>query len=233
MTLAAAAAVGLGFFAATRISGPLSALTQTALRITDGDLTQRAKETSGSSEIRLLTRTFNRMAAQLQDTLAGLEQRVADRTRELEQTNQEQERLLTALQTSIAERDVLSSTIRELSSPVLPVADGVLVMPLIGVIDSQRAVNLSTTLLQAIERHHTRVVILDVTGVPIIDTQTARILLQVADASRLLGTQPVLVGIRPELAQTLVGLGVELQNLKSMADLQSALHEALLHLPAR
>jgi anti-anti-sigma factor len=225
--VAAAGAVGLGFFVATRIAGPLITLTHAALRITDGDLSQRAQETSGSSEIRLLTRTFNRMTAQLQENVAGLEQRVAERTQELETINQGQQELLAQLQASLQERDALSATILELSSPVLPVAEGVLVMPLVGVIDSQRAAALSTALLQAIEHNRTRTIILDVTGVPIIDTQTARILMQVADASRLLGARTVLVGIRPELAQTIVGLGVELPNVVSMADLQSALRYVL------
>ncbi|NJN14965.1 MAG: HAMP domain-containing protein [Oscillochloris sp.] len=225
--LAAAGAVGFGFFVATRIADPLSRLTATALQITNGDFSQRTAEGRGSSEIRLLTTTFNRMATQLQETLSGLEQRVADRTRALEQVNQEQERVLAALHASLQERDALSATIRELSSPVLPVADNVLVMPLIGVIDSQRASDLVTTLLEAIERNRARMIILDVTGVPVIDTQTARLLIQAADASRLLGAQPILVGIRPELAQTIVGLGVDLSDLQSMADLQSALRYAL------
>lgn len=224
---AALVAVGFGFFVATRISNPLIALTQTAVQITKGDLTQRAPEGSGSNEMQLLTSTFNQMAFQLQETLAGLEQRVADRTLELQQTNQAQEQLLAELQASLQEREALASTIRELSSPVLPVADGVLVMPLVGVIDSARATTLSTALLSAIDSNQARVIILDVTGVPIIDTHTARILINVAQASRLLGAQTMLVGVRPELAQTLVSLGVALPNITSVADLQSALQQAV------
>jgi rsbT co-antagonist protein RsbR len=110
---------------------------------------------------------------------------------------------------------------------VLPVMRGVLVMPLIGVIDSERAARLTHAVLAAIERHRAGIVILDVTGVPLVDTQVARTLLQVAAAARLLGTQTVLVGLRPELAQTIVGLGLSLGDLITRADLQSGITYAL------
>ena len=127
---------------------------------------------------------------------------------------------------SIRTREALEQTIQGLSSPVLPVLDGVLAMPLIGVIDSQRAALLTASLLSAIEQHRATMVLLDVTGVPLIDTQVARVLLQAADAARLLGAEPILVGIRPELAQTIVGLGLDLSSLKTHADLQSSIRYA-------
>jgi rsbT co-antagonist protein RsbR len=131
------------------------------------------------------------------------------------------ERTLAELHESIATREQLSATVRELSSPVLPVLDGILVMPLIGVIDLARATVILNSLLQAIEQHRAHMVIMDVTGVPLLDTQGARVLLQAADAGKLLGAQLILVGLRPELAQTLIALGLSLSNLLTLADLQS------------
>jgi anti-anti-sigma factor len=100
-------------------------------------------------------------------------------------------------------------------------------MPLIGSIDSEQAAVLLHALLTAIEHHSARSIIIDVTGVPLIDTQVARVLLQAADAARLLGARTILAGLRPELAQTIVGLGVDLTRLCTRADLQSAVSDAL------
>ncbi len=99
-------------------------------------------------------------------------------------------------------------------------------MPLIGAIDSARADQLVPALLTAIEQHHATTVLLDVTGVPLIDTQVARVLLAAADATRLLGAEPILVGIRPELAQVIVGLGLDLSSLATQADLESGVRYA-------
>jgi rsbT co-antagonist protein RsbR len=105
----------------------------------------------------------------------------------------------------------------------LPVLPGVLIAPLVGAIDESRAAVFVANVLRAVERERAQQVIFDVTGVPLIDTQVARMILQAADAVRLLGAQVILVGIRPEVAQTVVGLGVAL-DMKTFADLQQAIH---------
>ena len=102
-------------------------------------------------------------------------------------------------------------------------------MPLIGVIDTERAAMLIESLLRGVEQYRASLVILDVTGVPIIDTQVARTLLDAARAVKLLGTQTMLVGLRPELAQTIVGLGLDLTELSTQADLQSGVRHAMRH----
>src|SRR6185503_2887794 len=107
-----------------------------------------------------LATAFNRMTARLQQTLEGLEQRVAERTVALAESNAEAQRALAELRESIREREVLSATVRELASPVMPVQEGILVMPLIGAIDSERAGMLMESLLGAIERHRARMVIM-------------------------------------------------------------------------
>lgn len=219
-------AVAFGLYTATRVSRPIIALTQTAARIADGDLSQRA-HIAQRNEIGLLASVFNTMTSQLQETQAGLERRVAERTADLERAFADLEHTLAELRASVSEREQLSATVREMSSPVVPVMDGILVTPLIGVIDSARAALLVQSLLQAIEQHHASMIIMDVTGVPIIDTQTARVLLEAASAARLLGAQPVLVGLRPELAQTIVGLGLDLSTLTTRGDLQSGVSYAM------
>jgi anti-anti-sigma factor len=220
-------AAALGYLAATRIARPISELTHTATQIADGDLSQRVAG-GAPNEIGALSHAFNHMADQLQSTLGGLEQRIAERTAELEQSNVEQQRVLAELRTSLHERDMLSATIRDLSSPVLPLANGVLAMPLIGVIDTTRAQQIQESLLTAIERHRAHTVLIDVTGVPLIDTQVAQVLLRAASATRLLGARPVLVGIRPELAQTIVGLGLDLTHLDTQPDLQAGIRLTLM-----
>lgn len=220
------AAVAFGLYTATRVSRPITALTQMAARIAGGDLSQRAR-IAQRNEIGLLASVFNTMTSQLQETQEGLERRVAERTAELERAFADLERTLAELRESTSAREQLSATVREMSSPVVPVLEGILVTPLIGVIDSDRAELLVRSLLEAIEQHHASMVIMDVTGVPIVDTQTARVLLDAANAARMLGAQTILVGLRPELAQTIVGLGLDLSGLTTRADLQSGVSYAM------
>jgi rsbT co-antagonist protein RsbR len=117
--------------------------------------------------------------------------------------------------------------LRELSSPLIPISDSVVVMPLIGSIDSRRAQDVMEGLLRGIEAQKARTAILDITGVPVVDTQVANALLQAAQAARLLGAKVIITGIRPEVAQTLVGLGVELGSIITQATLQSGITYAL------
>jgi PAS domain S-box-containing protein len=116
-----------------------------------------------------------------------------------------------------------AAMLAELSTPLIPITDQVMVMPLIGGVDSQRAQRVMETLLKGIEQHRARVAILDITGVPIVDTQVATGLIRAAQAVKLLGAQIVLTGIRPEVAQTLVGLGVDLSGLITQSTLQSGI----------
>jgi PAS domain S-box-containing protein len=116
-----------------------------------------------------------------------------------------------------------AAALAELSTPLIPISDEVLAMPLIGAIDAQRARQVLDALLRGIEQSRARVAILDITGVPVVDTQVARTLLIAARAVRLLGAEIVLTGIRPEVAQTLVGLGVDLGGVVTRGTLQSGI----------
>ncbi len=140
-----------------------------------------------------------------------------------ERKRAEQEHLALQEQVIIAQQAVL----RELSTPLIPLADQVVVLPLVGSIDSARAQQVIETLLAGVMENQAQVAILDITGVPVVDTQVANALLRAAHAVKLLGAQVVLTGIRPEVAQTLVGLGVDLQGIVTRASLQSGIAYAL------
>jgi rsbT co-antagonist protein RsbR len=128
-----------------------------------------------------------------------------------------------------AEETISAQTmmLHELSTPVIPFSDDVLVMPLIGTIDTRRAQQALETLLSSIAASRARVAILDITGVPVVDTQVANALLRAAQAVSLLGAQVVLTGIRPEVAQTIVGLGVNLQTIVTRSTLQAGIVYAM------
>lgn len=119
------------------------------------------------------------------------------------------------------------ATLRELSTPLMPIADGVIALPLIGNIDSARAQQIVETLLTGVATLRAATVILDITGVPVVDTQVANVLLHAAQATKLLGARVVLTGIRPEVAQTLVGLGIDLSGIVTLASLQHGIAWAL------
>lgn len=116
-----------------------------------------------------------------------------------------------------------AAILEELSTPLLPISDWAVVMPLIGTIDSQRAERVVSALLHGIETHRARIAILDITGVPVVDTGVANALIRAAQAVRLLGSEVVLTGIRPEVAQTLVGLGISLTDIVTRSSLQSGI----------
>ncbi|MCX9013102.1 MAG: STAS domain-containing protein [Candidatus Methanoperedens sp.] len=116
--------------------------------------------------------------------------------------------------------------IRELSTPVLQVRDRLLILPIIGVIDSLRARQLTEQLLRAIRGNRAKVVVMDITGVPTVDSKVANHLVQTVDASRLMGATVVVTGVSPEIAQTLVTLGVDLSKMNTVGDLQGGIEAA-------
>lgn len=116
-----------------------------------------------------------------------------------------------------------SRVIRELSTPVLPVLDDVLVMPLVGAIDSRRAGEITERLLEGVSESQSSLVILDITAVPVVDLSIAQHLLRAVRAVALLGARCVLVGVRPEVAQALVSIGADLSSLSIQRDLKAGL----------
>ncbi|WP_437336256.1 PAS domain-containing protein [Sorangium sp. So ce394] len=118
-------------------------------------------------------------------------------------------------------------TIRELVTPLLPIAEGVLVMPLIGFFDSARAGGIIETLLQGVERHAARIAIIDITGVKAVDERVAEMLVQAARAAGLLGAEVVLTGIQPAIARTMIELDIDLRGLVTEGTLQGGIAYAL------
>jgi len=116
--------------------------------------------------------------------------------------------------------------IRELSTPVLQVRDKMLVLPIIGMIDSQRARQLTEQLLIAVKENRAKVVIVDVTGVPAVDSKVANHLLQTIDAARLMGARAIITGLSPDVAQALVSIGVDVLRFNAVGNLQGGIEEA-------
>jgi rsbT co-antagonist protein RsbR len=135
----------------------------------------------------------------------------------------EQRRTELALREKLAEIEAQQRTIRELSTPIVEVWDRVLTLPILGIVDAARATEIMDDLLQAVTRSRARFAILDLTGVKEIDTATAGHLLGLVRAIRLLGAEGIVTGVHPNLAQTLVNLGVDLQGLVVRASLREAL----------
>lgn len=126
-------------------------------------------------------------------------------------------------QALIEQQAQLLATIRKLSTPVLPVTQDALVLPLIGDIDTARSQQITEALLDSVQRHRAQWAIIDITGVPLIDTAVANHLIQATQGVALFGARVILVGVSPELAQTIVGLGVNLKGLITRSDLRSAI----------
>jgi rsbT co-antagonist protein RsbR len=116
--------------------------------------------------------------------------------------------------------------IRVLSTPVLQVRERLLILPIIGVIDPQRARQLTEQLLRGIRSNRAKVVVIDITGVPGMDAAVANHLVQTVEATRLLGATVIITGLSPEIAQILVTLGVDLSKMNTVGDLQGGIEEA-------
>ncbi|MGC4070414.1 MAG: STAS domain-containing protein [Polyangiaceae bacterium] len=145
------------------------------------------------------------------------------RSRELEEQVQrvmEQNELITRQQEAI----------QELSTPVLQLWDGVLALPVIGVVDTARSASIMERLLEEISERQSRYVVLDITGVEVVDTKTADHFVKVIQAAQLLGATCMLTGIRPAVAQTLVAIGVDLSSIKTLRTLRDGLRECLKHM---
>lgn len=116
--------------------------------------------------------------------------------------------------------------IRDLSTPVLSLRPGILMLPVVGLIDSFRASQLTEQLLHSIRDTRSKVVVLDITGVPYVDSRVASHLVQTVEAARLMGSKVIISGLSPEIALTMVTIGVDLGQIETMGDMQSAIERA-------
>src|SRR6266511_3867373 len=119
-----------------------------------------------------------------------------------------------------------AASMRELSTPALQVRNRLLILPIIGVLDSGRARQLTDQLLAAIQTNRAKVVVIDITGVPTIDVTVANHLVQTVKASQLMGARVIITGLSSEIANALVDLGVDLSMMRTVGDLQGGLEEA-------
>lgn len=217
----------IGFSMALDITDDLRSLTTATEQIAGGDLTQPLT-VSGDDELGRLADAFRHMT----DALSRKEAEVSAQQDQLVARADEIAQAYNELRASLEEREALSATVRALATPLIPIQAGVMIAPLVGVFDTERAAQFTQTLLTAVERTRTHTVLVDVTGMALIDHAVASRLVETAKAVRLLGARTILVGIRPEIAQTLVGLGLSLEGLTTRADLQSGVAYAL-HTSAR
>ncbi|MDZ5713150.1 STAS domain-containing protein [Jeotgalibacillus haloalkalitolerans] len=117
--------------------------------------------------------------------------------------------------------------LQELSAPLIPVVDQISVMPLVGTIDTERARLVMENLLEGVVSHRSEVVLIDITGVPVVDTMVAHHIIQAAEAVHLVGAKCMLVGIRPEIAQTIVNLGIDLDRFITTSTMKKGVELAL------
>jgi rsbT co-antagonist protein RsbR len=197
-----------------QIIAPIGELAQAALLVTEARLDQRVSET-GWDEIGRLQRSFNTMTGTLQARDAALAEQVVRAERARAEAEHARAELQQQLATVAEQRELIGN----LSLPILPVDGDTLVMPLIGALDERRMAQALT----AVERSGARYVLLDVTGVPVLDTGVAEGIRTLMQAVRLLGAELVLVGIRPEVAQTMVSYSIDITQVQTRASLAEGL----------
>jgi rsbT co-antagonist protein RsbR len=201
-----------------------------------GLIVPAAPSTATSSAAKLLTGipqvvlVFYLVALLISLSERSLEQALrqnTERTRELEHTKTELERTVAELRTVIERQRPLVETVRKLSTPVIPVMEGIIIMPIIGHVDEERGQQIVEALLEGINRHRAQVALIDVTGVETVSQPVADVLRQSTQAARLLGAEAILVGLQSEMAQALLRPGVELGPVTTRRDLQSGVEYAL------
>jgi anti-anti-sigma regulatory factor/FixJ family two-component response regulator len=175
---------------------------------------------------------------ELREVHEELEARVERRTAQLARANaelaeQHAERMLAEQESARLQVEVIqmqAAMLEELSTPLIPLSAGIVIMPLVGTIDSKRAAQVLEVLSRGVVSSGARIAIIDITGVPTVDTQVASVLVQSAQAVRLLGAEVVLTGIRSKVARSLVELGVDLGGLVTRGNLQGGITYAQSHL---
>ncbi len=188
-------------------------------KVADGDFSQSIDIEHQEDELSSLEMGINFMVMDL---------------RAMAESNQEKEAQLVLQQRDLSAKlqtiEEQNAAIRELSTPVMEVRDDILVLPIVGTVDTSRSMDIMNTLLNHLVAGHAKCVIIDITGVEVVDTKTADYLLKVARAARLLGTRCVLTGMRPAVAQTLVEIGADISELATLRNLKEGLMDCLAYL---
>ena len=219
------------------IVGPIRNLAEVARTVSeDKDYSVRAEQKS-ADEVGKLIVSFNEMLDQIQErdnllqqTQGELEKRVDERTAELEEARLQLEKRVEERTQDLtkASREIESQhqMIMEMSTPVVRVWDGILLVPLIGMFDTARSAQMIDSMLNSVSEEGASLVVLDVTGVPQIDTSVARHLMEAVSSARILGAQVIITGFSPEAAQTLAQLGVDFSALQTRGSLKAGIADA-------
>ena len=207
----AVVAAAFVLIAVNRISRPIRILAAATQRISAGDTDGQVAITR-HDELGALQRDFNQMVTDLRTQRAAIDERTTD------------------LQTSLDRQRDLLETVAQLSSPLLPVWDGVVVLPIVGHVDAQRGAALTTALVEGVAKRRSRVAIIDITGLATVNAEVVQTLLHATQAIELRGTHAMLAGVSASFAQHIVTNGVDLSGLESYRDLQSAAEQAITRL---
>ncbi len=203
----------------TRAAERLDNLSQILTRIADGQFDESVPVSDHHDLLTPLEMGINFMIMDL---------------RAMAKSNAEKEAELVSQQAELKARlktiEEQNAAIRELSTPVMEIWDDILVLPVVGVVDTHRSMEIMNTLLQRIVDGQAKCVIIDITGVEVVDTKTADYLLRVARAARLLGTRCVLTGLSPAVAQTLVEIGADITEITTLRNLKEGLKDCLAYI---
>ncbi|WP_110514381.1 STAS domain-containing protein [Herpetosiphon llansteffanensis] len=224
---------GIGWYVGRRIALPVQELYASVTRFTNDPNAYTPVHLKTRDELASLGDAFNTMVvglnasqsklSKMNEELEGL---VVTRTGELHHA-------LAEVQAQNVEQERLLETVRRLSMPTIPITKQILVMPLVGEFSANRAGDINATLLKAIEQQQAKVVIMDITGVPVVDAAVARALINASHAAQLLGARVILAGIRPDMAETLVNLHLDLAVIDTAATLAQAFSRASDYLQTR
>jgi rsbT co-antagonist protein RsbR len=202
--------------------------------VVEGKRIERVLEALSLASVGAFDEAIGLSGALTEDRFGALEESLLVLLRELKQTRQEHDKAMSDLESSRRDLEEQLATverqriaIRELSVPIIDVWDDVLTLPLVGAIDSARAAEMTEKLLQRIADRGAEYVIIDLTGVDVVDTMTAAHLVRLTHAAKLLGAKCVLTGVRPDVARTLVDIGVHLGGLMTLRTLKDGLRACL------
>jgi rsbT co-antagonist protein RsbR len=177
--------------------------------------------------LRMMLKRTLQQEVRLDHLRNSLEQIVEERTSTLRSALERMQARELALKETVEELERTQKSVEALSAPILPILPRVLVLPIIGNLSPERAQLVSKNVLRATYERRARAVILDITGLPVLDTELAQKLIATSKAAQLLGTRVALVGIQPEVAQTLTALQIDFRDLQIYADLESAIENML------
>ncbi len=202
---------------------PLQRLTASATALAAGTLSARSNLPARSDEIGTLAAAFDSMGAALQRSQHNLEEQISARTAELQAERASLEQALQDIQRGSQERDQLLEQLSHAQNPVIPITERVLIAPLVGQINLERLNTIQTAVLDAVATRRAQVIIMDVTGVPVLDAASAASFITMEQALRLIGARMLVVGLRPDVAESLVSAGITSGELWTAADLQAGI----------